>query len=177
MMTDKTQKRPTALESTDDQYPDGMSGFTIRPARVEDLPAIAEMCHLLWPDDRAEDHARWMRPALEGKPVGGMPDTVFVAEVEGVLIGFLEATLRSHADGCDPGHPVGYLEGWYVAPEHRRRGVGAKLVAAAEEWARAQGCSEMASDTWIDSTGSQRAHEALGYEVVDRCVHYRKPLL
>lgn len=157
-MTDKTQKRPTALESTDDQYPDGMSGFTIRPARVE-------------------DHARWMRPALEGKPVGGMPDTVFVAEAEGVLIGFLEATLRSHADGCDPGYPVGYLEGWYVAPEHRRRGVGAKLVAAAEEWARAQGCSEMASDTWIDSTGSQRAHEALGYEVVDRCVHYRKPLL
>jgi aminoglycoside 6'-N-acetyltransferase I len=34
----------------------------------------------------------------------------------------------------------------------------------------------MASDTWIDNEGSQRAHEALGYEVVDHCVHYRKRL-
>ena len=34
----------------------------------------------------------------------------------------------------------------------------------------------MASDTWIDNTLSQRAHEALGYTVVDRCVHYRKSL-
>ena len=43
-------------------------------------------------------------------------------------------------------------------------------------WARLKGCREMASDTWIDHEGSQRAHEALGFEVVDRCVHYRKEL-
>jgi len=35
---------------------------------------------------------------------------------------------------------------------------------------------EMASDALIDNELSQRAHEALGYEVVDRCVHYRKRL-
>jgi aminoglycoside 6'-N-acetyltransferase I len=34
----------------------------------------------------------------------------------------------------------------------------------------------MASDTWLDNLGSQSAHEALGFEVVDRCVHYRKRL-
>jgi hypothetical protein len=32
----------------------------------------------------------------------------------------------------------------------------------------------MASDTWIDHTLSQRVHEAVGFEVVDRCVHIRK---
>jgi GNAT superfamily N-acetyltransferase len=41
---------------------------------------------------------------------------------------------------CNPVHPVGYIEGWYVAPKYRRRKVGTKLVAAAEEWARDQGC-------------------------------------
>jgi len=35
---------------------------------------------------------------------------------------------------------------------------------------------EMASDTWVDNELSQRVHEALGYAVVDRCVHYRKSL-
>jgi len=34
----------------------------------------------------------------------------------------------------------------------------------------------MASDTWIDNEASQRAHEALAFEVVDRCVHFRKAL-
>jgi hypothetical protein len=34
----------------------------------------------------------------------------------------------------------------------------------------------MASDTPIDNKVSQLVHEAFGYIVVDRCVHYRKPL-
>ena len=28
--------------------------------------------------------------------------------------------------------PVGYLEGWYVVPDHRRKGIGAALIDAAE---------------------------------------------
>jgi aminoglycoside 6'-N-acetyltransferase I len=49
-------------------------------------------------------------------------------------------------------------------------------MQAGEEWARSHGCHEVASDTWIDHESSQRAHEALGFEVVDRCVNYRKAL-
>ena len=105
-----------------------------------------------------------------------MPLSVLVAEADGRLIGFAEVSLRSHADGCDPSYPCGYLEGWYVEPEHRRRGVGRALVTAAEAWCREQGCGEMASDTWLDSMASQLAHSALGFEVVDRCVHYRKTI-
>ena len=57
-----------------------------------------------------------------------------------------------------------------------RQGVAAELLRAAEEWAREHGCTEMASDTWIDSDVSQRVHEAMKFEVVARCVHYRKEL-
>ena len=106
-----------------------------------------------------------------------MPLIILVAEaIDGKLVGFLEVDLRSHADGCNPSQPVGYIEGWYVAEDHRHRGVGKKLLGNAEDWARSQGCVEMASDAIIDNELSQRAHEALGYEVVDRCVHYRKKL-
>jgi len=63
-----------------------------------------------------------------------------------------------------------------VEPEHRRCGVGRALVAAAEAWARSQGCTEMASDAQLDNRVSLEAHEALGFEVVDRCVHFRKRL-
>jgi aminoglycoside 6'-N-acetyltransferase I len=91
------------------------------------------------------------------------------------MIGFLEASLRAYADGCDSS-PVGYIEGWYVLPEHRRRNVGRSLVQAAEDWARTRGCSEMASDVLLQNTISQQAHIRLGYEEVDRVVQYRKGL-
>ena len=84
--------------------------------------------------------------------------------------------MRSHADGCNPSRPVGYIEGWYVTEDHRRCGVGRKLLANAEAWARSHGCVEMASDALIDNQLSQSVHEALGYEVVDRCVLYRRRL-
>lgn len=135
------------------------------------------MRHSLWPDATAAEHARDVMPLLTGKPAGTLPAVVLVAEQQdGPIVGFIEVGLRSHADGCDPSHAVGFVEGWYVAASHRGRKIGARLLQEAEEWARTQGCDEMASDTWVDNLDSQRVHEALGFEVVDRCVNYRKHL-
>jgi aminoglycoside 6'-N-acetyltransferase I len=149
----------------------------MRRAGLEDIAQIAAMCHCLWPDASIEEHARELLPVLVKVTPENLPTVVLLAEQpDGESVGFVEVGLRSHADGCNPSHPVGYIEGWYVAPACRRRKVGARLVAAAEGWARSQGCVEMASDTWLDNMESQSAHEALGFEVVDRCVHYRKHL-
>jgi aminoglycoside 6'-N-acetyltransferase I len=137
------------------------------------------MCEALWPKSSAEEHARELRLILGGEAASvlTMPIAIFVAETnDGILVGFLEVDLRSHADGCNPSQPVGYVEGWYVAENHRHRGVGKQLLAKAEDWARSHKCVEMASDAVIDNHLSQRAHEALGFEVVNRCVHYRKKL-
>ena len=149
----------------------------IRPARPSDCTQLARLREALWPDSSAEEHTRALAPILEGRASLTMPLINLVAEAsDRRLVGFLDVGLRSHADGCDPSRPVGFIEGWYVADDHRHRGIGRKLLTAAETWARAQGCVEMASDTWLDNELSQRVHEALGYTVVDRCVHYRKSL-
>jgi aminoglycoside 6'-N-acetyltransferase I len=102
------------------------------------------------------------------------PACVFVAN-RGHLTGFLEASLREDADGCATS-PVGYVEGWYVLPNHRLSGVGRALIEAAEDWARVRGCTEMASDALLDNTVSHQAHQRVGYAEVERAVRYRKNL-
>ena len=158
-----------------------MSDICIRLAQLSDRGQLVRLREALWPKSSAgeltRDLTRELTQILEGKAPVTLPLIILVAEArDGVLAGFLEVDLRSHADGCNPSRPVGYVEGWYVAENHRHRGIGRKLLAVAEDWARSQGCVEIASDTWVDNEVSQRVHEALGYEVVDRCVHYRKML-
>jgi aminoglycoside 6'-N-acetyltransferase I len=158
-------------------YDGPVSDIRIRPAQCSDHEQLVRMRVALWPQSSSEEHGRELTQILEGNAPVTLPLVIFVAEAsDHILAGFLEADLRSHADGCDPSRPVGYIEAWYVAENYRRTGVGKRLLAAAEDWARNQGCREIASDTWIDNEVSQCAHEALGYEVVDRCVHYRKSL-
>jgi aminoglycoside 6'-N-acetyltransferase I len=149
----------------------------VRVAGPRDREQLAQMRAALWPESSAAEHAKELESILEGKEFGTLPMIELVAKgSDGTLVGFLEVGLRSHADGCDVARPVGYLEGWYVEAGHRGRGIGRKLLEAAEAWAREQGCKEMASDALIENELSQRVHAALGYEVVDRCVRFRKTL-
>lgn len=149
----------------------------MRLARPPDREALAKLLHALWPESAAEEHAAELKLILAGKAPGTLPLVIFVAEdANGSLVAFLECGLRSHAESCNPSRPVGYVEGWYVAEEHRGRGIGKRLLNAAEEWARSQGCTEMASDAVIDNKLSQRVHQRLGFQVVERSVHFRKEL-
>ncbi len=149
----------------------------IRPALPSDLEPLADLCHALWPESPREELRQELAATLAGSNPSTLPLLHFVAETpDHRLIGFLEAGLRSHADGCDTSHPVGYIEGWYVDEAYRRQGVGRQLLTAAEDWARTHGCREMASDAYIENTLSHRAHQALGYVPVSRSVLYRKPL-
>ena len=153
-----------------------MNAVHIRPAKERDLADLYRMCRALWPGFDDSDRQALLN-TLRGSPPGGLPNLFFVAALDsGELVGFAEASVRSHADGCDPTYAVAYLEGWFVDEAHRAHGIGANLVKAVEGWARVMGCREFASDTWIDNVTSQHAHEALGFEVVDRCIHYRKTL-
>ena len=147
---------------------------TVRAAKPADASQVLALFRALWPDERGL--AAHIRGLLTGTARTTTPLTLFVAEAQGKLVGFIEVGLRSHANGCDPGRSVGFLEGWYVARGFRRLGVGGRLVAAAEKWCRARGCREMASDTWSNHRLSIAAHRALGYQVDGRYVNFRKTL-
>jgi aminoglycoside 6'-N-acetyltransferase I len=143
----------------------------VRPVQEPDRRDWLRMRRLLWPECSEEDHAAEMEDYLRAPATA-----VFVAERDGGgLGGFVEASLRPSAEGCGAG-PVGYVEGWFVDADLRRRSVGRLLVQAAEEWARGRGCREMASDAEGENAVSRAAHAALGYHEVNGLAHFRKSL-
>ncbi len=130
------------------------------------------MRQALWPECPIETVEAEMATILADRE----NQAVFVAtRPTGRLGGFVEASVHPHAIGCET-HPVAYLEGWYVDPDLRRTGVGSALLAAAESWARAKGYREMASDTLFDSDAGLAAHQACGYAVTGRLIHFKKRL-
>jgi len=146
--------------------------MNIRLIKPSERDEWARLRAALWPDYPDEQLEQEMTEILQNPE----REPVFVSVgPDGRLQGFLEVSLRPSAWGCESS-PVGYLEGWYVEPDARRQGIGGALVAAAEEWARSKGCVEMASDAEIDNELSHTAHGRLGYEEVERLVHFRKAL-
>lgn len=144
----------------------------IRLVRPADRAEWVRLRDLLWPGSRG-DHE------VEIEKFFAEPDdtlaTFVVARPDGRLGGFIELGQRKYAEGCRSS-PVGFIEGWYIDADLRRQGWGAALVRAGEHWARAQGLTELASDTEINNELSIAAHQALGYDEATRIVCFRKDL-
>ncbi|MEZ5977553.1 MAG: GNAT family N-acetyltransferase [Planctomycetota bacterium] len=148
------------------------SEFVVRKLGEDEHARWLDQRERLWPDFSRDELSEDERRAVADSDAGC---ALVAVDASGAFLGFVEVTLRPFAEGCAT-RPVGYVEGWWVEPEHRGRGVGRALVAAAEDWSRARGCREIASDTEIFNDVSRRAHAALGFEEVDRVVLFRKEL-
>src|SRR5437868_12225393 len=113
----------------------------IRPAAPSDVAPLSALRAALWPESSQAQHARELDAILGNRAPRVFPLVIFVAEQvmqeltqevaqenSAALIGFLEAGLRSCADGCDESRPVGYVEGWFVAEHRLGHGVGSALL-------------------------------------------------
>ena len=147
----------------------------VRPATRDDAAVWLRMRCVLWPEGSREEHAKEIEAFLSGGLT--MPLAVLLAVDGGEgPVGFVELSIRPYAEDCVTDR-VAYLEGWYVEPGFRRRGIGRALVEAAEAWGRAQGCAEFGSDALLDNEASAAAHRALGFEETVRIRCFKKSLV
>lgn len=139
----------------------------IRAMRDMDKESWLQMRAELWPESDKPGAEAWLNrdDAI----------TLLALNNEDLAIGFAEAGERAYADGCDTS-PVAFLEGWYVRPAHRNQSIGRELVNAVEEWARARGLTELASDALLEDEAAIRSHICIGFAEVERSVKFRKPL-
>ena len=147
--------------------------MNIEQCTPEARPQWVSMRRRLWPELNEEANTR------DAARVYADPDRfgIFVAMDDAhKLIGWAEVSVRSdYVNGCETS-PVGFLEGIFVIPQARRRGVARALCRRAEEWARERDCQEFASDTLVENVESHAMHGALGFEEMERVVYFKKLL-
>ncbi len=149
-------------KSNDEEYPppnmdlnalpDPRAAVLVRPAETGDIAAWLRLREALWPDAvNEQDIAHYFADSSPGV-------TFLAASDENCIVGFAEVSVRRDwVEGCTTS-PVAYLEGLFVEPAFRRRGVARQLIAAVESWAKEEGLTELGSDTEIGNTTGEHVH-------------------
>lgn len=148
------------------------SEISIRHLKPDEKEQWLKMRMILWPEPDENQHRKEMAMMLADP---GRFAVIVCEQEQGHLVGFAEVSLREWAEGCLSA-PVGYLEGWFIEENNRRSGLGRKLLAESEDWARSRGCKEMASDTDLGNLESEKAHLKLGFQVAARFTAFKKRL-
>lgn len=140
--------------------------ITVRRGRREDAATLAALHREAdWCYDEANVVAEYYDDSFE-------PDTVIAAEVGGELVGKIELYL-----GWKSAHQrFGIIRRFVMHPEWRGKGVGHRLLTAAEEEARQAGCSFLELSVDEDNPGARRLYASIGFGEDRREIILRKPL-
>ena len=143
----------------------------IRRAGQEDAAALAALAMQMWADHDPDGLTEEFRELVKQE------DAVCLLKyTDDMPVAFAQCQLRhDYVEGTDSS-PVGYLEGIFVLKEYRGKGFAAELLAECEDWAKAKGCKEFASDCELDNSDSLRFHLAMGFEEANRIICFRKKL-
>ncbi len=144
-----------------------LSGLKIRRAKGSDAAYLAALSgELGYPVTTAEMKLRLSRLKAAAD------NAVFVAETRGEVIGWvhvsanrlLEVAFRAEVNGL------------VVSEKQRSNGAGARLLEAAEKWARGKRCVNMSVRSNVIRERAHAFYERHGYEHYKTQKAFRKPL-
>ena len=143
----------------------------VQKAIEQDAAVLADLALMLWPSHYAAELRDEFAELLKSEEAA-----CFLACEAGVPVGFAQCQLRhDYVEGTQTS-PVGYLEGIFVWPEFRHRGLAKQLLGACESWAKEKGCMEFASDCELGNDASLNFHLSMGFTEVNRIVCFTKTL-
>jgi aminoglycoside 6'-N-acetyltransferase I len=137
---------------------------------IEDCAEWVTLALALWPYETAQD----MQDLFLKRIPSNKDKTILCRDDNSEVIAFIDLSIREEYVEGSSSSPVGYVEGIYVKPEYRKQGIARELLRLGEEWSRAHGCTEYASDTEIENVESQAFHLRAGFEEAHTIVHFIK---
>ena len=139
-----------------------------RRARSSDVRRVAELSGQLgYPTTAAEitKRMRRLKPASQ--------NALFVAEsADAGVVGWAHVSVTHLVEVGTRAE----LNGLIVAEDQRSLGAGARLLEAAEDWARKHGCPSMSVRSNVIRERAHKFYERQGYEHYKTQKAFRKPL-
>ena len=132
-----------------------VNGLTVRPARLSDSPAVADLVtELGYPTTPARMQQRLTRLLADPEYV------TLVAETSGVMVGLVGAYvgLALELDSTSA-----RLTGLVVDARWRGRGIGRALMQHIESWCRQKGATCVILTSGHHRADAHRFYEAIGY--------------
>ena len=151
---------------------------SVRLARADDHTAMCAILDVI--DELHREAVPWLFrvPETPPRPIEYFAEylraescAALVADV-GRIVGVALVLLRS-----TPEHPLfrrrsyGVLDGIAVDPSSRRRGVGRRLVAGAQQWAHARGAEWLELNVYDFNHDAAAFYDALGFQSISRKMH------
>lgn len=139
-------------------------GFVLRSASLEDVPELQKMAAEIYTHGRFHSDTRfgpakaralytqWIRNSCD---CDGFADYVFVADSEGVPLGYITCKLGE----CGTGN-IGLIG---VDSSAQGRGVGRTLVFAAMDWFSSKGVTQVEVVTQGSNISAQRLYQVCGF--------------
>lgn len=92
------------------------------------------------------------------------------------LIAFIHISVRSDYVEGSKDSPTGFIEGIYVKPEYRKKGISKNLIEKGESWLKTKGCSQIGSDIEQSNDTSYHFHKNVGFKEVNRLIAFIKEI-
>jgi aminoglycoside 6'-N-acetyltransferase I len=125
----------------------------------------AKLCNELWPHNTAEEMLQDF--------AAGEYQNEYLYQKDDKFVAFISLSIRTdYVEGKEDSNPVGYVEGIYVQPVYRKKGIAKELIDFAKSWAAKQGCSMLASDCELDNHESRAFHGKVGFAEKGINVHF-----
>lgn len=143
-----------------------MKDLVIRKARLVDMPILLKY------EQEVIDYERAFNEDIEKENakyynlhslISGSDSDIFVGEIDGEIIATGYALIKK-------GLPqfvydkYTYLGFMYVTPEHRGKGINAKIIEATTKWSKERGVKHIRLQVYSDNTSAIHAYEKLGFK-------------
>jgi ribosomal protein S18 acetylase RimI-like enzyme len=141
----------------------------VRPARLDDVPAIEPLWYTLYKHQRENGMFLEVSPnsfkewAASMNAALGRFTCLFVVDLRPQILGFLAGrigTLPPHFGGF----PFGFISEVFVSEEYRGRNIGRALMAQAVEWFSERGVNRVELQVLLNNAGARRFYNGLGWK-------------